>query len=54
MSEELSHTLMIEGVLGKLALKVEVTEARGIEEEEGLSSTPRREDNESNGVYVGE
>lgn len=39
VSEEQPPTLMIEGVLAKLASKVEATEARGDGEEEGSSST---------------
>lgn len=37
---------MIEGVLDELALELEVTEAQGVEEEEGSSSTSSKEDNE--------
>lgn len=35
MPEEQSSIVMIEGVPAKLALKVEATKARGVEEEEG-------------------
>lgn len=40
--EEQSPTIMIEGLLSKLVLKEEATEAQGVMEEEGLSSTLER------------
>lgn len=47
MLEVQSPTLIIQGVLGELALKEEAIEAHGIvEEEEGSSSTPDKEDTE--------
>lgn len=46
--EEQSHTLMIEGVLGEFAPEVKAIEARNIEEEEGSSSNPGKDDNEVN------
>lgn len=48
MAEEQSPTLIIEGVLGKLGPKVEATEARDSGEEEGSSSTPRKDNIEGN------
>lgn len=44
LPEEQSPTLMVEGVMGELASEVEAIEARGIKEEEELSSTSGMKD----------
>lgn len=48
--KEQSPTLIIEGVLGDLTPKVENADIRGIEEEEGWSSTPGNDDHEGDDV----
>lgn len=47
MAKEQFPTLMIKDMLGELASEVEATEAQSSKEEEGSSSTPAKEDNES-------
>lgn len=50
MPEEQSPTFMINGVLGELAAEVEATEARGVEQDEGSSSTPDKDDSKGDGA----
>lgn len=50
LSEEQSHTFMIEGVREELAPEVEATAGRGNGEEEGSSYTPGKNDNKGNDV----
>lgn len=45
-----SPTLVIEGVSGELAPETKTTKARIVEEEEGSSSHPEKEDNEEGNV----
>lgn len=49
--EEQSSTLMIEGVLGDLALEVDIAEVRRVKKEEELSSTPRKDDGEEDDAF---